>query len=362
MSLVDIGNPFFWGRTAWHRGGLAAPVESNLVIDATGEKVAYVVKAPATGDLSKVRFRIGGVTGAEDLRVSFQDLDASGDPDGTADQFRVVPAASVATGFVQTGIVSSDGTDGGTKRSVVRGDRLAVVIEFAGTAGNILITTHTTTALDLQADAYPDHFTSSWTKQQTAAAMMSLEYADGSVYPIIGVLPGIFGNETFNSSDTPDERGNNFTLPFAARIVGIWSWLDYDNAVDLVLYSGTDVLATKAAPAAAIRSVATAGCVAVYFDSDVEVSAEEEFRAIVKPGAGNVGLSTCALGHATERAAYFREDFYSTSRTNAGAFSEDTAKVYQVGPILDAIDVGGVGVGFDAMRYGHRYRDSWVYV
>jgi hypothetical protein len=331
--------------------GVNAPVFGNNAIDAAGEKVAFVFAAPRTGTLHKVRFRIGAAATPEDVKVSFQDLDASGDPDGTPDQYRVVASASVAVGFVATGILSSDGTDTGTKRSVTRGDILAVVIEFNSATGNIQVSTHSS-VLSAVSTAYMDHFTASWAKSATAAPLMSIEYSDGATYPIDGAMPGSFANETFNSSSTPDERGNTFTLPFAARVVGMWAWLDYDNAADLVLYSGTSALATAAVPAAAVRPQNTAGLVTRYFGTAQEVEATT-YRAIVKPGASNVGLSTCTLADAVERAAFWRSDFFSTTRTDAGSFTDLSTKVFQVGPIIDAVDTStGSGGGLKSLRRG----------
>src|SRR6266852_2209428 len=66
-------------------------------IDAAGKRVAFVVSAPLAGTLQTAEFRLGGVGTPQDLRVSFQDLDATDLPDGTADQYAVVPSASVVT-------------------------------------------------------------------------------------------------------------------------------------------------------------------------------------------------------------------------------------------------------------------------
>jgi hypothetical protein len=56
-------------------------------------KLAFVCEAPKTGVLRKVCFRTGSVVTGDTLKVSFQDVDpATGDPNGTADQFRTEEA------------------------------------------------------------------------------------------------------------------------------------------------------------------------------------------------------------------------------------------------------------------------------
>lgn len=107
---------------------------SDLLIDAAGEKVAIVFRAPKTGTLDRAEFKLDAVTQApvSGLRVSFQDVGAAdGNPDGTQDQFRTVPQGSISAGaWVVPGLMTSDGTDGGTKRSVTKGDLIAFVVEF----------------------------------------------------------------------------------------------------------------------------------------------------------------------------------------------------------------------------------------
>lgn len=338
FSMIDISSPIYWGRAPWSAATSAAPAPSTMTIDAAGEIAAFVFIAPKTGTLSKVRFRLSGVTTAQDLKVSFQDL-SSGNPDGTPDQYRVVPSASVAVGFVETGILSDDGTDGGTKRSVTIGDALAVVVEFNSAVGNVQVSTQSSNAASIFGHAYSDLFTASWAKNTSQAPLFALEYSDGSVEPIAGVLPGTYSNVVFNSGSSPDEYGNVFTLPFSARVSGIWAWVDYDNAADLVLYSGTSALATIAVPASTNRPGTAMGFVALQFPTPQTLAAGV-YRAVLKPGASNVGINLATLAAAADLAAHFRSDFYGTSRTDAGAWSDDTTTVYQIGPIIDQINAG----------------------
>ena len=107
---------------------------STFLIDAAGERVAFVIRVPKTGTLDKAEFRVGtvAINAASQVRVSFQDISAAnGDPDGTQDQFRDIAGSAFASNtWMVPGLMTSDGTDTGVKRSVTQGDLLSVVIEY----------------------------------------------------------------------------------------------------------------------------------------------------------------------------------------------------------------------------------------
>lgn len=66
----------------------------SYLLDADGEKLAFVLPAPKTGNLAQVGFRTMIVTTGDTLKVSFQGVDeATGDPDGTPDQYRTTVIA-----------------------------------------------------------------------------------------------------------------------------------------------------------------------------------------------------------------------------------------------------------------------------
>src|SRR5687768_9301872 len=94
-------------------------VTSVLTLDASGEKAGFVFPAPKTGALSKVHFFLGTVTTGETLAASLQNVDGSGNPDGTADQSGTVAVASSDDNTWKT-------VTFGTTRSVTRGELLSL--------------------------------------------------------------------------------------------------------------------------------------------------------------------------------------------------------------------------------------------
>jgi len=128
----------------WPINSMTPGFSSTLVIDATGEQAAQLgqVWFPArTGSktINKVHFRFGAVTkaGGSGLQVSLQDVSLTAgppaQPDGVVDQYRAIAngeATFAANTWYTSGLLTSDGTDTGTKRTVNFGDLVACVLEY----------------------------------------------------------------------------------------------------------------------------------------------------------------------------------------------------------------------------------------
>ncbi|RJQ37448.1 MAG: hypothetical protein C4555_06340 [Dehalococcoidia bacterium] len=159
------------GEGLWVPKPIVYSAYSNLLIDASGERVAITFDAPLTGTLDSFEFRLGTVTQApvNGLRCSFQDINSAGNPDGIDDQFRVITTGLTSSTWVAPGLVTADGTDTGIKRSVTAGQRLAAVISFdnfvAGDALEISMVSTSTTNVEVVGRCFPALFTASWSRQ-----------------------------------------------------------------------------------------------------------------------------------------------------------------------------------------------------
>jgi hypothetical protein len=350
LTLVSTRGPVFFPAIdhATPNGG-APNSETSILLDATAEKCAFIVRAPFTGTIHKVRFRTGTVTTGDTLKVSFQDVDlATGDPDGTPDQYRTIVVADANdNASLVTGILSSDGTDNGTKRAVTRGDLLAVVIEFDSfVAGNLNIATrNTVNPPGSSGGHYTDHFTAAWAKNASSLPRLALEYSDGSYWPIPYTCPAVGGiaAETFNSGSTPDERGLIFQVPFSCKASGIWALIDVDGDVDVVLYDsdGTSVLESVSLDAN-VRIAGSSGVFHALWDTDVTLVKDTSYRLAVKPTS--VTNASMFVGEYTAAAVLDSlsggSECHYTSRTDAGAWTEGTTMRPLMGLILSALDDG----------------------
>ena len=311
------------------------------VIDAAGEKVALIIRAPKTGTLERVGIRFGTVTTAADIKVSFQNV-SSLDADGTADQYRVISSASVVSNtFVESGIMSSDGTDTGTKRSVTKGELFAVVVEFDSSAGNLQVSS--TTAPSFLLAPYCRHFTTAWATTNSLM-LVGLKYTDN--YELIGAgWP--FSALTLLSNGNggnPDEYGNVFTLPFKARVTGWWGVMLFTSGrnFDIVIYDNSNNVLLSSSYLGENMRPSNAGLAQLYFDSTVELAANTTYRIVLKPTtiSGNSLQFGTVASAAILNSLPMGDAFKRTHRTDAGAWTDTNTERFFLGLLVDQLDDG----------------------
>ena len=161
------------------------------------------------------------------------------------DQFRVVTSITADTWFT-TGLMTSDGTDSGTKRIVTRGELIAIVIEANATPISVAFACFQLAVYEnVHNFPYTASFTTSWVKNGHVSCV-ALQYDDDSYAEIWGdAIPALLITvDNVSNTTTPDEVGLKFKLPFGCKIDGYWlksaGRLDHD----IVLYdsNGTTVL------------------------------------------------------------------------------------------------------------------------
>lgn len=326
-----------------------APLQATYLLNASGDRLAFVFPVPKAGTLDWVEFRLSAVTNNPDngLRVSFQTIDTgTSDPDGTQDQFRDLTGALSAGWQVPAGPLTDDGTNGGVKRTVTAGEMLGCVIDFVSfVAGDSVTVAGGLSGVQALGNAYTDDGSAgSYTKSGNYPAL-ALKYADGTyacfdlpIWPL-----NTINSRTFNSGSTPDERGLHFTLPVTGACSGGWVRIDVDAAADLVLYdSGNTVLASATITPARVTNSGLSTL--VYWDP-VTLSANQSYRLVVKPTSVSsvslydVDLSTAALQAGIPGGA----TWYSTSRTDGGAWTDTDTNRPWMGILLSQFDDGAGG-------------------
>lgn len=326
-----------------------APAFGNFALTASAHKVAGIIVAPATGTLDWIEFRIGTVPDNPNngLRVSFQALSGA-NPGGTPAQYRDLTGTFTSnTWQVPPGIMTDDGTNGGTPRSVTRGDVFSWVVEFVSfvTGDNINISSlvnPTGTALQ---NLYYESFTSSWVANNTRYPLCALRYSGGVYYEMPYMLPAVTFNShgTFNTGSTPDERALRFQLLTPQRLSGFYLLIDADNATDVVLYdSGGSTLGTVTLPVAA-RYGPTPQWWYGQFATAISLSAGVTYRLSVKPTTtSNIVTysmdvnSNAVLGMLGTGCT----EWYSSTRTDAGAWTDSTTNWPFLHLLFDGIDSG----------------------
>lgn len=354
MAQVTIPGGL-WMPAPW-QVGTAAPAHTGLTMDAAAEKYAMIFDVPRSGVLESFEFRTATVLNNPDngIRISFQNLDASGDPDGTQDQFRDITGTINSNTWFAPGLITSDGTDGGVKRTVTAGDRLAVVIEFISfTASDsfqiagLSMVSGSAELLDTQ--NYVDHFTAAWAKNTTVLPLGALKYVTDGFVPIHDQIYPVqtFNTRTYGNGSTPDEIALYFQVPFSGACDGFWVRSDVDADVDVVLYDsdGTSTLASYTIDSSA--RITTAGAIYQGHWAPVTLSANTNYRLSIKPtSASTFSLytlttnSAALMGGAPGGTAWHRSE-----RTDAGAWSQTTTERPLAGLHFASVDVSAGGGG-----------------
>lgn len=320
-------------------------------------RVAAIFRVPKTGTLDWFEWgqQLNGNTPDNGVRFSFQDVNSSGNPDNTEDQFRTI-TSGFANGawLVPPGVMTNDGTNGGSKRSVTRGDLLACVVRFENFVASdsiaMMLSSFSIIAATGSIDPLLRYYLestdagSSWSKFGNWGPTMALKYSDGT-YGVLTwpVNPGkVINTRTFNNGSTPDERGLIFQIPFPARISGAWVKIDLDAAADIVLYdNASSVLASKSLVSGQ-RAFTTPDNARIDFDTPVNLSANTNYRLSIKPtSASSVSIADFDINASALLSAMDGgSTWMSTSRTDAGAWTDTNTNRPYMGIILDGFDDG----------------------
>jgi hypothetical protein len=316
------------------------------------EGAGCVFYVPKTGTISKIGFRTGTVTTADDFTVALETVSATdGMPSGTN-------YGGSAAG-TQTIVPTDDDlwfwTALGTAATATEGDLVALRVNIVFVNGNMQIS-HTVTNLGTSIVPYSLLHQGSWSKG-TNIPNFAIEYSDGS-RPYIGTNPTtIQSNTTFNSASTPDERGNRFKLPFACRVWGaavrlLQSTANTTYAVKLYDCSVTDagtLIAQRAALDTDIYISTSAGSVRVRLipesGQSLVLYANRLYRLTVLPETTgditNYRQTVDSTG--TLEAMPGGVEWYHTERTDAGAWTQTDTQVTHIGLIIDQLDDGAYG-------------------
>lgn len=364
MALVSApGAPIWFPQPPLY--GYGSSMSTTLTIDATGEKIAMIgpFYSPdrSSKTINKVGFPTGAITsaGGSIIRVSLQNVStttgAPCQPDGTQDQYRDANLNTyTANSWFNTGLVTSDGTDTGSKRTVSHGELIAVVVEYdsGGRLGSDSLVV--TSMANLQSTTFIGAntvlYTASWAIQNLLP-MVIFECSDGSFASLIASYPiKSLTFTAFSSSSTPDEYGLKFTAPFNGTIEGIWSVMNTNSInVDFVLYKDGTEIASIVIDGNTISSANNHRMVTALFSSSQVLTKDSEYIIAVRPPTtSNVTIRQWDVDTASHWATHAGPAaMCQTSRTNAGSWSDTTTRRISAGLLLseihDGVSSGGGG-------------------
>ena len=355
MAFVDVPGGFIYPRFDTQQF-VANSNSGSYALDAASEQIAFIITAPKTGTLDTIWFLQTAQTTIEDLHISFQNLSSINEPDNTIDQFRVyTPVGGDLDNYVSPGLITSDGTDIGTKRSVTQGDRIAVVIKFNSAIGDIDIITGIHRATSHEYGPFVMFTTNagtSWgrpTLQWRIPAMM-LEYETDGIVAVDGTWPveEVRNTVTIDSADTPDEIGFKFQVPFTCKVSGIQSGGPADDVTLSLETAGGSVIGTAASPLMDPDTSSNNPRLTPFEHAAVELTAGTDYYIVWTPTSPTITRSIYSydLTSASHRAglAWGVTSSYN-ERTNGGSWTETTTRTMLMALMISAVDDGAGGGG-----------------
>lgn len=310
--------------------------QTNLRVDASGERVEYYFQVPRSGSMNRAAIRLSTVLTDQPLRIGFETLDASGVPTGTA------YGGSVPV--VLTTLVSNSTREAvfTTPATAVAGVWVAVVIQFNGAIGDVQIATAATLAGGA-GSPYVVHNSGSRVPQTAAVPLLSIGFADTSSYEPIGCLPaGSISAQNISTVLTPNDLGNLYQLPVPFRARGAGVLADADNPFELRLYGPDNTVLAASVLGLPYRANTAQGVYSVPFPAAVDLAAGTQYRLTVKPlTASNVVAYRLACDTQAHLDPWLAGEWcHETSRVDAGSWTETTANRMMMGLYGSAIDDG----------------------
>lgn len=228
---------------------------TNMTVSSATIRAAVIGQVVWAGDdltktIDRVWYYPGAVVsaGGSSVRVSLRDVSTTSGPpfqdDGVVDQFRTALLSSVtATAWTQTGLITSDGTDTGLKRTIAREEQFCVVFDLQSFAGSdsIRIDGYTNTqgggGMGISGNSL---FNGATWAQQPGNAFLIFEFSDGTYGTFSTGQIGTSSSVNLNSGGSPVEAGMRFIAPFTGKLDGFYAWFNPGGGnVDCSIYEGT---------------------------------------------------------------------------------------------------------------------------
>lgn len=328
-----------------------ATLGTQATLTTAGHKAGMIFQAPKAGDITKIVFRTGTVSGTSSVTLRIETVDtATGLPSGTlVDADATGSQGSLASNTAYEVTLAGNST-------VTRGQLLALVIDYAA-GTSIVIQSFADEGGNARDFPYClSHNGTSWTKAG-ASPTIAVGYSDGSFGAVAGCWPlAAVGSTTVTSASTPDVVGIQFTVPFGITVVGAWAWLDCSAAnadfnVKLYDTDGTTVLASHT-HTNALRVLSQASLYQFTFDAAVDLDGETAYRlGIEGSNSGNVIVQYFDVSSAAAMDAVpGGQDFIaSTSKDPASdvSWTQTATRRYFMG-----LRVGGINTDVEVTESG----------
>lgn len=329
---------------------------SLFTMDESADQLEFIFQVRDAATVTRLGFRYGARTGTPpSYKISLQGMDGTGRADGTI-KGGGSPASKVFTPPADT---SWDGTwqwvTLDNSFAVTRGLFLSVVVKYdSGTINSSNCSSYTTSLAASRDDGglpYSVTFNNTGAVTTRVAAYPIWGYASaGTAY---GATASAYAARSVNSGTTPDELASVFTMPSgmatSTRCIGArigCSTYAAGTTHKLILYDGTTVLQDVTFDSDATVAT-TRPQHEIYFDEATlaTLSVGSKYYLAVQPQTvTNFLVQSMDVAAQADWAAWpMGTEWYSASRTDAGAWTDLTTRRHLIVPLFaDITSAGGV--------------------
>jgi hypothetical protein len=284
MAITDLSGGVLF--PSYPLGGLSALGLGNAVFSGADNGIATVFQAPKAGDIRKIHWATANVTTGATVDVRLETVNTSdGFPSGTLVGTNTNASQVIANGDDSVFFSSTLTADA----TVTAGQIMAFVVMNPTVSPGAMVLAGSAAGAD---GNFPYGLTKSTTWAKTSILLMfSVEYDDGTLVPIPGIMPAATAvtGTNLSTSQTPDVGGWLFESPVSMRVVGGWFYADRDGDVSLMLVStaynqgaGTGILAQSGTIDADMRRDAAGRITLAYFTTPYDVVAGTSYRLIME--------------------------------------------------------------------------------
>ena len=332
-------------------GVVGAPAFTTaLQLDAAADRSALVFRAPVSCDLDRVTIGVGAVATAAALDVRIEDVSTTtAAPTGNlwAANTTATTGSPVANTPIEVTLTAA--------ATVTRGQMVAIVVQPNTTPIDVSLTRVSTTSSGM-GSGFPYGIYNTAGTYAAAATLPTygVRCSTGTwAYVSEGTGPiKAFASSAFNTgtgATTGTRRGMSITVPFPAKLSGVWWKGIVANGADytIVLYDNTGTaLQTLATIDGNNVFAAQAAQHLIYTDGDYSLADNTEYYVALVPGTAN---SLTLYEFSVDSAAYMDafgggQSFFLTKFVSS-AWTEVTTERPYMGLLLTALDDGTAGGG-----------------
>lgn len=345
MTLQAIKGGLWIPRPQWFNAA-TAPAYTATTIDAAADRVAAIFQAPLTGNIDRVVISIGAVTTAAALDVRIETV-GTANPDPTGTLWNSPTNTTLAT----TGTPSANTPIEVTltaAAAVTRGNIVAVVIQANATPISLVINCISMATVGGQYPYGDLNTTGSYANSITTPCIGVRYDTPEWVFlsgpgPVHVLTASAFDDGTDTAATTGSRRGLRFSLPFPARLSGMWAELVATTTADFVVRlrdgSGTALATLATIDANQQTSTFSGQGFMIHFDSDYDLSANTTYFLCVEPTTtNNVTLYEFSTNAAAYMDAFEGGQDFHLAKFVSSAWSTVTTERPWMGLLVTALD------------------------